>query len=256
MPVHITTEDDRKKPEPPKEPAPEKGYKHGGKAAGGFKSEPKMKTTEPSVDEVKMKKGGHAKKMAMGGAPMMDPRMMPSRGRRGAMPMARPPMRPAARSAPVDPREAAAMLASRGAGRPMMKEGGKADMAQDKAMVKKAFKQHDKQEHKGGKGTDLKLKKGGMMAGGAMHMMPNGSMMPNAAMKDGGMAMVEKNGKMVPDFAADGKGKMKKGGMMGGGAMHAYKTGGVVQHYKDGGHAAMTCKDVGGFVSKKKLSSC
>jgi hypothetical protein len=216
MPVHITTEDDRKKPEPPKEPAPEKGYKHGGKAAGGFKREPKMKTTEPSVDEVKMKKGGHAKKMAMGGAPMMDPRMMPSRGRRGAMPMpmARPPVRPAARSAPVDPREAAAMLASRGAGRPMMKEGGKADMAQDKAMVKKAFKQHDAQEHKGGKGTKLALRKGGMMGGGAMH-----------AYKTGGI-------------------------------VQAYKTGGVVQPYKDGGHAAMTCKDVGGFVSKKKLSSC
>jgi len=40
-------------------------------------------------------------------------------------------------------------------------ESGKADMAQDKALIKKAFKQHDKQEHKGGKGTMLKLKKGG-----------------------------------------------------------------------------------------------
>jgi hypothetical protein len=30
---------------------------------------------------------------------------------------------------------------------------------------------------------------------------------------DGGMPMVNKNGKMVPDFAADGKGKMAKGGM-------------------------------------------
>jgi hypothetical protein len=29
----------------------------------------------------------------------------------------------------------------------------------------------------------------------------------------GGMAMVKKGGKMVPDFAADGKGKMAKGGM-------------------------------------------
>jgi len=45
------------------------------------------------------------------------------------------------------------------------KEGGKADMAQDKAMIKKAFKQHDMQEHKGGKGTDLALKKGGMAKG-------------------------------------------------------------------------------------------
>ena len=41
-------------------------------------------------------------------------------------------------------------------------ESGKADMAQDKAMIKKAFKQHDMQEHKGGKGTSLKLKKGGV----------------------------------------------------------------------------------------------
>ena len=30
---------------------------------------------------------------------------------------------------------------------------------------------------------------------------------------DGGMTMVKKGGKMVPDFAADGVGKMAKGGM-------------------------------------------
>jgi len=43
----------------------------------------------------------------------------------------------------------------------------KADIKQDKAIVKKAIKMHDKQEHKGGKGTDLsKLKKGGMAASG------------------------------------------------------------------------------------------
>jgi hypothetical protein len=45
----------------------------------------------------------------------------------------------------------------------MMKEGGKSDKAQDKAMIQKAFKQHDMQEHKGGKGTKLALKKGGKM---------------------------------------------------------------------------------------------
>jgi hypothetical protein len=52
----------------------------------------------------------------------------------------------------------------------MMKKGGmahseksemKSDMAQDKAMIKKAIRQHDEQEHKGGKGTKLKLAKGG-----------------------------------------------------------------------------------------------
>ena len=41
-------------------------------------------------------------------------------------------------------------------------ESGKADMKQDKALMKNAFKQHDKQEHKGGKGTKLTLKKGGV----------------------------------------------------------------------------------------------
>ena len=41
------------------------------------------------------------------------------------------------------------------------KEDMKMDKMQDKAMIKKAFKQHDAQEHKGGKGTMLKLKKGG-----------------------------------------------------------------------------------------------
>jgi len=42
-----------------------------------------------------------------------------------------------------------------------MKEDMKMDKSQDKAMIIKAFKQHDAQEHKGGKGTTLKLAKGG-----------------------------------------------------------------------------------------------
>ena len=50
----------------------------------------------------------------------------------------------------------------RGGDMKKMAEGGKADMAQDKTMIKKAMKQHDMQEHKGGKGTKLKLAKGGM----------------------------------------------------------------------------------------------
>ena len=37
----------------------------------------------------------------------------------------------------------------------------KSDLAQDKSMIKTAFKQHDTQKHGGGKGTSLKLKKGG-----------------------------------------------------------------------------------------------
>jgi hypothetical protein len=40
-------------------------------------------------------------------------------------------------------------------------ESAAADKKQDVALIKKAFKQHDSQEHKGGKGTSLKLAKGG-----------------------------------------------------------------------------------------------
>jgi hypothetical protein len=38
----------------------------------------------------------------------------------------------------------------------------KKDKKQDAALIKKAFKQHDKQEHKGSKGTKLSLRKGGV----------------------------------------------------------------------------------------------
>ena len=41
------------------------------------------------------------------------------------------------------------------------KEDMKMDKKQDVALIKKAFKEHDAQEHKGGKGTTLALKKGG-----------------------------------------------------------------------------------------------
>jgi hypothetical protein len=99
----------------------------------------------------------------------------------------------------------------------MAKENGKMDMMQDKKMAKKAIGMHDKQMH-GGKKTDMSTLKKGGMAG--KHVMPGGKVMKNSAMgkmakgyATGGMAMVEKDGKKVPAFAADGVGKMKKGGM-------------------------------------------
>ena len=54
-----------------------------------------------------------------------------------------------------------------------------------------------------------------MKRGGAAKKMMRGGMAEKPmAMKAGGkMKMVEKNGKKVPAFAADGVGKMKKGGM-------------------------------------------
>ena len=55
-----------------------------------------------------------------------------------------------------------AMMAKKKDSGKKMAEGGKADMKQDKAMVKKAVGMHDKQQHMGKK-TDLAmLKKGGM----------------------------------------------------------------------------------------------
>ena len=145
------------------------------------------------------KKGGKAVKKADGGM-MAAPAMgMPARG---AMP-------------PVDPRKAAmlrALQARRGApgmapvaapagALPTMKKGGKAsDTAEDKAMIKKAFKQHDTQEHKGSKGTKLALKSGGV----AEYV--------NTKMHDG-----DKTDK------AHGTGKVKMGKPAG------YKTGGTIE---------------------------
>jgi len=86
----------------------------------------------------------------------------------------------------------------------------------------------------------------GMNKGG-MHKMPDGKMMKNSAMKkmaDGGMTMVEKGGKMVPDFAADGKGKMNKGGMAyakGGGIESKGKTKGTMVKMNKGGMSKKYC---------------
>ena len=129
------------------------------KKSGGFSQMPKMMTDEPSVI-LKLKKGGHVAKKhheehghkamhhtehhkkhhaehaeahAMGGSAPKKPSIME---RRKAM--------------------SGALLNSKKGGHA---KGG--DMAQDKAMIKKAFMQHDAQEHKGSKGTHLKLKHGG-----------------------------------------------------------------------------------------------
>jgi hypothetical protein len=154
---------------------------------GQFKPMVKMMTTEPSV-ELKLKKGGHvstknksehghkAMKHMMDGGVMNGLSATPSlsspppmMGRGNVTPPAASPMRPSLsarrrmmKAMPASPATAGPTGMAAG----MMKKGGmaeKSDMAQDKAMIKKAFMQHDMQEHKGDKGTKLKLKKGGMM---------------------------------------------------------------------------------------------
>ena len=127
---------------------------------GEFKPMIKMETTEPSV-ELKLKKGGSVKKMADGGRTPSGMMGSANIARGGMLPTASPamPALAARRRAMKAMGAAPAAPVGRAATMMGMKEGG--DMAQDKAMIKKAFKQHDTQEHKGGKGTKLKLKDGG-----------------------------------------------------------------------------------------------
>ena len=136
------------------------------KGATGFSQMPKMMTDEPSVI-LKLKKGGHVSmkhKKEEHGHKTMEHHAM---GGMSGMPMARPMgMAPAmAGAAPMKPSLA---MRRKAMATPLMKKGGKAkhhaeggDIAQDKALIKKAFKEHDAQEHKGGKGTKLHLKHGG-----------------------------------------------------------------------------------------------
>ena len=84
-------------------------------------------------------------------------------------------------------------------------------------------------------GGDMKKMNPGMMA-----MMAKKKLAKKMA--EGGMPMVEKDGKKVPAFAADGKGKMAKGGMAtkmakGGGIESKGKTKGKMITMKKGGKA-------------------
>jgi hypothetical protein len=92
-----------------------------------------------------------------------------------------------------------------------MKEGGMADMAQDKKTVKKAVGMHEKQLH-GGKKSDLaKLKHGGKVKKMAM----GGPAMPDRGNAGGAMRGLERaaamSGRTMPTTGRPAM--MKKGGM-------------------------------------------
>ena len=219
---------------------------------GQFKPMVKMMTTEPTV-ELKLKKGGHVnmkkggkaeaghKKMAMGGGAMD---MMSGTPALVGRPAVNAPVRAPGKPSMASRRKAMmakkpAMPSAPAMGMPPMKKGGKAEGGESKATHKaemskmkgleKELKSHEsKPASKGHKGlktggvTDGQggYKTGGVVLGNGGGYKTGGVALGNAGgYKDGGMSMVEKNGKMVPDFAADGKGKLKKGGkaMMGGG---------------------------------------
>ena len=215
-----------------------------------FKPMVKMETTEPSVT-LHLKKGGSASFMRMikEGVPKMADKKPVGKANGGMMGAL-------ARSSPMlnvpmgNPGAARALAAKRMAGRPPMappmaasapmgrmpmKTGGKPmkkaeggaaetakemkmDKAQDKTMILKAFKQHDAQEHMGGKGTKLELKKGGKPMKKATGGVVNGQ---------GGYAtggVVNGQGGFATGGVVNGQGGFKKGGA----AKKPFATGGQV----------------------------
>jgi hypothetical protein len=121
-----------------------------------------------------------------------------------------------------------------------MKKEMAADKKQDVKLIKKAFKEHDAQEHKGGKGTKISLCKGGMMkkmAKGGMSAMKE-MMGPRTMAKDVeagsnkltkfGESAVQKRGKTRGMNMGDSGPSM---GVMGGGM----KKGGTAKKMARGG---------------------
>jgi hypothetical protein len=211
-------------------------HKHKESNMGQFKPMVKMETTEPSVElklakggAVKMKKGGSttkAKKMAMGGGAMD---MMSGTPALVGRPAVNAPVRTPMKPSMMARRKAMMAKPAMPMGNPSMpapmKKGGKAeggDTAQDKAMIKKAFKQHDMQEHKGGKGTNLKLKKGGKMATGGVTDGQGGY-------KTGGVVLGNGGGYKTGGVALGNAGGYKMGGKS---SKKAYATGGTVDSGK------------------------
>jgi len=226
---------------------------------GQFKPMVKMETTEPSVI-LKLKRGGHVAMKSKGEdgyKPMkkMDGGVMGALAGTPALvgrPALNAPVAAPGRPSMNDRRKAmmmAKMMQQRQAAppmpTPMMKKGGEAgDMAQDKAMVKKAFKQHDMQEHKGGKGTKLSLKTGGVAMGAAGYASGGGVKMGNGGgFKKGGKVNRKANGGAMsyvdgnvagtpPGKTNTTTGEVKKGNAggfkKGGSAKKAYATGGLV----------------------------
>ena len=113
-----------------------------------------------------------------------------------------------------------------------MKESGKADIAQDKKVVKKAFAMHDKQEHPGEK-TDLsKLRKGGRAkkSVGTVKKFKTGGDVTNvyeAKKKAGDKDAIKKVKQIKPTKAAASSAALKGVGN----TTAAFKKGGKVKKY-------------------------
>jgi len=252
---------------------------------GQFKPEPKMKTTEPSV-ELKMKKGGKAK-MADGGMPMVEegmPMRAPMRAPMGGMPARGMPMRPRGRGA-MPP----AMMARKKGGEVESPKMHKAEM-KEMGKIEKELKSHEgkpaSKAHKGLKsGGMYRPQVGGLLSEGKPHGKGTTGGIEGAGYKNGGALKPKINvqdkvvtAKQTKSFntksgGVEGVG-YKKGGTVPASVASRYvnnikdgshptkkvgKTGSIKQNpagYKDGGHVAMSCKDGGGFTAMKKMSKC
>jgi hypothetical protein len=203
---------------------------------GQFKPEPKMKTTEPSV-ELKMKKGSKAK-MADGGMPMADERM-PMRA-----PM-RAPMRTRNRmpmQSAMSPAMSPAMMARKNGGKTKkMNMGGMHSMPDGKMMMNSAMK-------KGGEVESPKMHKSEMKQMGKIEkeLKHHESMKASKAhkgLKSGGMYRPTVGG-----LLSEGKphGKGTTGGIEGTG----YKNGGALKPKINVQDKVVTAKQTKSFNTK------
>lgn len=248
---------------------------------GQYKPMPKMETTEPSV-ELKLKKGGVAKKAmggalpsaapAMGAAPEMAARMAAMRPRGAAMMASRAPMRPA----PGMPAQAM----GRKKGGEIESKSMEAKEEREIKGIKKELKSHEgKPASKAHKG----LKAGGLLGGIEDNRSnPNrvtgniegpgykrgGKIQRNTVAQEAKTKMVKASQRKTitsKTGSLEGRGYAKGGSvtnyentmMHGNGKMPTKPLGtkGIKQApagYKSGGHVAMACKDGGGFKATKK----
>jgi len=111
-----------------------------------------------------------------------------------------------------------------------MKEGGKTDKVQDKAMVKKGVKQHESALHKGEPKTELKLKTGGRAkkATGTVKKFEKASGEYGAKKTAADKKNIAGAKKFVPVFKDGGKACAKKPKMACGGKAKKMQTGGAV----------------------------
>jgi hypothetical protein len=250
---------------------------------GQFKPEPKMKTTEPSV-ELKMKKGGKPN-MADGGMPMADERMpmrAPMKAPMGGMPARGMPMRPRGRGA-MPPAMSPAMMARKKGGEVESPKMHKAEM-KEMGKIEKELKHHESMKaskaHKGLKsGGMYRPTVGGLLSEGKPHGKGKTGGIEGTGYKNGGALKPKINvqdkvvtAKQTKSFntktgGVEGKG-YKNGGaakfisnMSSGEKMPTVqgKTKGIKQEpagYKNGGHAAMSCKAEGGYTTMKKMQKC